>query len=126
MMDELNILQNLLIDFVDPITNEENTAILSIFDYSDMSVYEETFIMILLNSTFRNMLDPDNDMDRDSLNELARALNVVDKDINTITDIFGGLKYSHENENEQNQIIFGYLNVIIGNIEQALRLFTNG
>ena len=126
MMDELNILQNLLIDFVDPITNEENTAILSIFDYSDISVYEETFIMILLNSTFRNMLDPDNDMDRDSLNELARALNVVDKDINTVTDIFGGLKYSHENENEQNQIIFGYLNVIIGNVEQALRLFTNG
>jgi hypothetical protein len=126
MMDELNILQNLLIDFVDPITIEENTAILNIFDYSDISVYEETFIMILLNSTFRNMLDPDNDMDRDSLNELARALNVVDKDINTITDIFGGLKYSHENENEQNQIIFGYLNVIIGNIEQALRLFTNG
>jgi len=126
MMDELNILQNLLIDFVDPITNEENTAILNIFDYSDISVYEETFIMILLNSTFRNMLDPDNDMDRDSLNELARALNVVDKDINTVTDIFGGLKYSHENENEQNQIIFGYLNVIIGNIEQALRLFTNG
>jgi hypothetical protein len=72
------------------------------------------------------MLDPDNDMDRDSLNELARALNIVDNDINTITDIFGGLKYSHENENEQNQIIFGYLNVIIGNIEQALRLFTNG
>lgn len=122
MMDELNILQNLLIDFDDPITNEENTAILSIFEYSDISVYEEKFIMILLNSTFRNMLDPDNDMDRDSLNELARALNVVDKDINTITDIFGGLKYSHENENEQ--IIFDYLNVIIGNIEQALRLFT--
>jgi hypothetical protein len=122
MMDELNILQNLLIDFDDPITNEENTAILSIFEYSDISVYEETFIMILLNSTFRNMLDPDNDMDRDSLNELARALNVIDKDINTITDIFGGLKYSHENENEQ--IIFDYLNVIIGNIEQALRLFT--
>jgi len=125
-MDELNILKNLLIDFVDPITNEENTAILNIFDYSDISVYEETFIMILLNSTFRNMLDADNDMDRDSLIELARALNIVYNDINTITDIFGGLKYSHENENEQNQIIFGYLNVIIGNIEQALRLFTNG
>jgi hypothetical protein len=92
--------------FVDPITNEENTAILNIFEYSDrsvaskgtaepyISVYEETFIMILLNSTFRNMLDPDNDMDRDSLIELARALNIVDNDINTITDIFGGLKYS--------------------------------
>jgi hypothetical protein len=118
-MEKLNLLQIALIDFADPITDEENDAVLNIFDYSDISLHDETFIMILLNSTFRNQMNPEIEEDRDSLIELARVLKVT---IHTITDMFGGLHYSPENIQEMNQIIFDYFNIIIGNIYAALRL----
>ena len=118
-MENLNLLQIALIDFADPITYEENNAVLNIFEYSDISVHDETFIMTLLNSTFRNLMNPEIEEDRDSLIELARVLKVT---INTITDMFGGLHYSPENIQEMNQIIFDYFNIIIGNIYAALRL----
>ena len=128
-MENLNLLQIALIDFADPITDEENDAVLNIFEYSDIwrfapngssiSVHDETFIMTLLNSTFRNLMNPEIEEDRDSLIELARVLKVT---IHTITDMFGGLHYSPENTQEMNQIIFDYFHIIIGNIYAALRL----
>jgi len=140
-MENLNLLQIALIDFADPITDEENDAVLNIFEYSDISVHDETFIMTLLNSTLRNLMNPEIEEDRDSLIELARVLKVTinttlrvastegrttlrvaSTEGRTITDMFGGLHYSPENIQEMNQIIFDYFNIIIGNIYAALRL----
>ena len=129
-MENLNLLQIALIDFADPITDEENDAVLNIFEYSDISVHDETFIMTLLNSTLRNLMNPEIEEDRDSLIELARVLKVTinttlrvaSTEGRTITDMFGGLHYSPENIQEKNQIIFDYFNIIIGNIYAALRL----
>lgn len=118
-MEKLNLLQIVLLDFADPIADVENDAVLDIFEYSDISVYDETFIMTLLNSTFRNRMNPEIEEDRDSLIELARGLKVS---IDKITDMFGGLHYSPENTQEMNEIIFDYFNIIIGNVYAAFRL----
>ena len=102
-------------DFEDKITDEENDAILEIFDNSNISIDYENFIMTLLNSTFRYPLDTENEIERELLNALGIVCDTFGITYVGITALLGTLRQP-KNIQAIHQEIFNYLNTIIENI----------